>query len=254
MALTSKEPFWIFVSLESFRKHFDRAEKFVVNTDIPANWPFKNPDKNDPLQEEDMRTVEAVIGAGRAGASIRIQTVIRFDLGNRMLAKLGLAVGYKLLGRGFLEIDYAKHLRRAFREADMQKRHDIPVRGSGFLRQDDIGGPVLAWPGGWVLMLNIVRGGLVLSVISPSGRSMTIMVCDDPGLISALDGGYHDGVVWITVPAAKEAVGPISLPEYLAHQTHTRAHPNLNALAEKRGDPTKLPPCRGPCDMDGAER
>jgi hypothetical protein len=101
-----------------------------------------------------------------------------------------------------------------------------------------------------MLMVNIVEGDLVLSVISPSGRFMTVVVCDDPTLISRLDGLYHDGVVGITVPAAQDAVGPISLPEYLAHQTDTYAHPALTALVSKRGDASTLPPCRGPRDGD----
>jgi hypothetical protein len=253
MALASEERFWILVGLESFRQQFDRAERYVVNMEIPADWPFKNPDKTDPLQEEDMKTVEAVIEAGRAGTLIRVRAVIRFDLANRMLAKLGLAVGYKLFGRSFLETDYAKNLRRGFWEANIEKRRDIPVRGSGFLSQDGIGGAeeVLAWPGGWVLTVNIVEGNLGLSVISPSGRSMTVMVCDDPTLVSRLEGSYRNGGVWITVPAAQDAVGPISLPEYLAHQTDTRALPALIALASKRGDPGTLPPCRCPGDKDG---
>lgn len=248
VALISEERLWIFVTLESFRRHFERAERYVVNMEVPTDWPFKMPDRADPLQGEDMRTVDAVIAAGRAGTSIRVRPVIPFDLGNRMLAKLGLAVGYKLLGRDFLETDYAKTLRRGFREANMEKRRNIPVRGSGFLDQEGgLGGAeaVLAWPGGWVLIVKIVEEDLALSVISPSGRSMTVAVCDDPALISRLDGLYHDGVIWITVPAAQEAIGPISLAEYLAHRTGARAHPALTVLTSKRGDPRKLPPCRG---------
>jgi HNH endonuclease len=246
MALVSEKRFWVLVALESFREHFDRAERYVVNMEIPANWPFKNPDKTDPLQKEDLKTVEAVIRTSRTGNSIRGRKAIRFDLGNRMLAKLGLAMGYKLMGWGFLETDYAKDLRRGFREANAQKRRAIPVRGSGFLNQNGIGGAgqVLGWPGGWVLMINVAEQNLMLSVISPSGRSMTILVCDEPALVSGLDGLYRNGVIWITVPAAQEAIGPILLPEYLAHQTNMGAHPALTALASKRGDLRTLPRCR----------
>lgn len=108
MALTSAEPFWISVSLKSFRKHFDRAERYVVNMNIPPDWPFRNPDSADRVQAEDMKTVDAVIRAGRSDEWIKVQPKIRFDLGNRMLAKLGLAIGHKLLGLSFLATDYAK--------------------------------------------------------------------------------------------------------------------------------------------------
>ena len=47
-------------------------------------------------------------------------------LAHRLLAKLGLALGYKLLGAPFLATDYAKNLRNGFREADSEKRRQIP--------------------------------------------------------------------------------------------------------------------------------
>lgn len=246
IALTSEDRFWILVSLESFRRHFDRAERFVVNADIHCNWPFKKPDNTDAVQAEDMKTVEAVINVSRDGSWLRVKPAISFDLGSRMLAKLGLGVGYKLLGTAFLETDYAKNLRWRMREANAEKRQLIPVRGSGFLNGPGLGGAeaILAWPGGWVLMVNVVAGKLALCVISPSGRSMNVLISDDEKLVSTLDPKYRNGAVWITVPAASEAVGPIPLPEYLAHQTNASAAPQLVALAATRGDRAQLPACR----------
>jgi hypothetical protein len=245
MAITSEEPFWIKVSLASFRSHFNRAERIVVNAEIPPNWPFKEPDLNDAIQAEDMKTVDAVINAGRSGKTVRVRPAIALDLGNRMLAKLGLGVGYKLLGSAFLETDYAKSLREAMREANIEKRRRIPVLGSSFFGGPELSGAqeVLRWPGGWVLMINIIEGKLNLSIISPSGRSMTVLITADQNLLAKLDSSYAEGMVWITVPAAKEAVGPISLPVYLGHQTNDAPLPSLVALASQRGDRTTLPPC-----------
>ena len=72
---------------------------------------------------------------------------------------------------------------------------------------------------------------------------MSVLISDDRTLVGTLDPKYKDGVIWITVPAAEEAVGPILLTEYLAHQTNARSLPALTALASKRGDMTKLTPC-----------
>lgn len=245
MALTSKDEFWILVSLESFRRHFDRAERFVVNADIPGNWPFKKPDYTDAVQAEDMKTVKAVINVSRDGSWLRVKPVISFDLGGRMIAKLGLGLGYKLLGTAFLETDYAKNLRLGMREANAERRRLIPIRGSGFLNGPGLGGAetILAWPGGWVLMINVVARKLALCVIAPSGRSMTVLISDDDQLVNTLDPKYRSGVVWITVLAANEAVGPIPVPEYLAHQTNACALPQLVALAAKRGNRAQLPSC-----------
>lgn len=246
MALNSENEFWVMTSLLSFKRHFNRAERFIVNADFPSEWAFKKPDRSDPVQAEDMKTVDAVTSHSRADKYLHIRMAISVDLGSRLLAKLGLAMGYKLLGAAFLETDYAKSLRRGMREGNAEKRKLIPVRGSGFLNGLGLGGAekTLAWPGGWVLMLSLVEGNLGLCVVSPSGRAMSVLISDDQPLIGALDPKYKNGTIWITVPAAKEAAGPILLPEYLAHQTSARALRELTSLADKRGDKAKLPPCR----------
>ena len=246
MALTSDHEFWIAVSLLSFHHQFGRAERFVVNMDIPAGWPFKEPDRSDPVQSEDMKAVDSLTGASRTGKEIHLQQVISVDTGNRMLAKLGLAVGYKLLGAAFLETENGENLRRGMREAKFEKRQGLTVHGSGLFGQSGLEAvqDVLAWRGGWVLLVNMVEGKLSLSVIVPSGKSMTVLISDDAALVENLDPKYEDGVIWVTVPAAGEAVGPIPLAEYLAHKTGMSTLPTLVSLEAKRGDLAKLPPCR----------
>lgn len=219
MALTSDDQFWIAVSLLSFRRHFDRAERFVINMDIPANWPFKEPDRFNAVQADDMKVVDAVIEASRARNKIHTREVFSVDTGNRMLAKLGLALGYKLPGSAFLETEYAQNLRAGMREANFEKRRFVQVQGSGIFAGLGLGGAerILAWPGGWVLMTNLVGDKLSLCVLAPSGRTMCVLISDETTLVDTLDPSYRNGVIWITVPAADEAVGPNALPQYLAH-------------------------------------
>lgn len=252
MALTSENKFWIAVSLLSFKHHFKRAERFIVNMDFPSELPFFKPDRNDPVQAADMKTVDAVINHNRNGERLHIQLAMSVDLGNRLLAKLGLAVGYKLLGSGFLETENAKNLRLAMRERKTEKRKHIPVHGSGFFNGLGIADDEadMAWPGGWVLMVTSANTKLSLCVVSPSGRSMIVLISDDQSLVGKLDEVYKDGVIWLTVPAAKEAVGPISVGEYLSHHKNVVPSPRLVALASKRGDTKTLPPCNSPSDDD----
>ena len=247
IALTSKELFWILVSLASFKAHFKRAQRFVVNMDVPPQWAdsFKTPDAHDPEQASDMKVVSAVTSAGHKGEWIRARPVIRLDVGTRFLAKLGLAVGYKLLGAPFLATDYAKHLRNGFREANIEIRRIIPVRGTGFLQDQPVSRAekVLCWPGGWVLILNIINQLLQITIISPSGKAMAVVVCDQPALVASLDVSYRNGMVWLTIPSLGEALGPITLPDYLAHQTNSSRLAELETLAGKRIVTTVLPPC-----------
>jgi HNH endonuclease len=105
IALTSKHPFWICVSLWSFQAHFKKAERFVVNVKVSKAWydVVKNIDRDDPAQTSDLRTVDAVVDASRDGKSVLVSPLIPTDLGSRFLAKIGLAIGYKLLGSDFLQ-------------------------------------------------------------------------------------------------------------------------------------------------------
>jgi hypothetical protein len=84
---------------------------------------------------------------------------------------------------------------------------------------------------------------LSLAVTAPSGRSMNVLVCEEPELVNGLDSTYSDGQVWLTVPSLGEAVGPIRLPDYIAHRSQVTQIPALAALGAKRIVPSTLPPC-----------
>ncbi|MBB2905269.1 hypothetical protein FHR76_001613 [Rhizobium sp. RAS22] len=245
MALTSHDPFWIGVSLESFRHHFAKAERFVTNARLSPEWEIGFPDREDPVQADDMKTMDAVAEIGRSGENLHLQPALAVDTGGRMLAKLGLALGYKLLGNAFLGTDYAKHLRAALWEGDFKKRQAIPVRGSSFLKKTDNPdvNETLRWPGGWVIMVNVIDGKLLLSVIAPSSRSMTVLVSDDTSLVATLPSEYLGGLVWITVLAAEQGVGPVALEDYVTHKLGVAVLPELRDLEALRGDRTTLAPC-----------
>ena len=75
-----------------------------------------------------MITVQAITDAGARQQFLRNSATVQVDVGNRLLAKLALAVGYQLLGKPFLETEYSKTLRAAFREADYEKQKKSLVR------------------------------------------------------------------------------------------------------------------------------
>jgi hypothetical protein len=247
IALTSAEPFWIIAALKSFKSHFRKATRFVVNMEMPPEWlkSFSIPDLNDPVIASDMNIVGQVLEAGKKSADLRAHLVIKQNLGTRLLAKLALAIGYKIFGEPFLATNYASRLREGFREANDDKRRLIPIRGTGFLDSQGLGGAekTLAWTGGWVLLLTTAGSALTLAVVSPSGRSMSVVVCDDRRLIDGLNGAYDLGQVYLTIPPLGEGVGPISLPEYLAHRIGGQSRAELSQLEAKRHDPALLPAC-----------
>lgn len=253
IALTSREPYWICTALLSVKHHFAKAEKFVTNLDVPSTWAhFKKLDRNAPPHADDVRLADEIKAMTARGEKLRSSLTISVAADGRFLAKLALAVGFQLFGGKFLKTSYGLDLRKAFREANYEKRRQIPILGSGYLRSVDLE-PLkdkLRWPGGWLLIILRQATSLTLIVQPPSGTSMLIQITDDATLLDELGAEYHNGVAWLTVPGALRAVGPISFPEYIAHKLGKQSHPELQQLESLRGRPDLLPPTGIPADRD----
>ncbi len=237
VVLTSTEKYWILACLAAVKAHFKNAECFIVNMEVSAECnEFKTYDPNNPIHKKDAVTVENVISAGRNSRNLRCKFVVRKDTGDRFLAKLGLAIGYKLLGAPFLQTDSAKFLRKGFGEAKYEKRQKIPVRGKNYLSEniDKSLLDFLSWAGAWVLIIWIVASNLTLIVISPSGNFQCVVVSNEIPLIQNLCQSYEDGIVWLTVPTLGESVGPLSLVDYISHRFGNQIHEELSSLEYKQ--------------------
>ncbi|WP_081673780.1 HNH endonuclease [Pseudomonas cremoricolorata] len=245
VALTTVEPYWVLTALASVKHHFAKADKFVTNLVLPSTAKhFKALDLDDPQHLADRRFFDDFESRAVKKEFIHTRASVALGADGRFLAKLALAVGYKLFGAPFLATPYGLNLRSAFREANVEKRQQIPIQGTGYLRGVGLGeiGDALRWPGGWVLVLFCHADGLSLTVQPPSGRRMVIQVTDDPRLLSGLGLEYRDGVVWVSVPQASHAVGPIAFADYLVHQLRHTPHAELQALEARRGSSSRLPP------------
>ncbi|GAA5070542.1 HNH endonuclease [Roseibacterium beibuensis] len=244
LSLTSPEPYWVCTSLRSVLQHFPKAKRFVTNLELPANASkFQELDPFDAQQADDLRIVRELEGLRERGENVHIQVAIDLHADGRFLAKVALAVGYRLFGHDFISTDYAKELRKGFREADPEKRFQLNIHGSGYLRGINLG-PVndqLRWPGGWQLALHLLSDKLALVATAPTGRVMCVQVTDDISLLDRLGSEYRDGVCWVTVPPAQTAAGPLPYPEYIAHMIGAKRAPSLTALEALRGDPSMLP-------------
>lgn len=244
VSLTSAEPYWVCTSLRSVLQHFPKAKRFVTNLELPPNAnKVKEFNPADPQYADDQRIVREFEGLRERGEQINAQVAIAMHADGRFLAKVALAVGYKLFGSNYLVTDYAKELRKGFREADPSKRHQLKIRGSGYFQGIDLG-PVadkLRWPGGWQIAIIPLSDRLALTVTAPTGRMMCIQITDDINILGRLGSDYRDGVCWVIVPAAQTAAGPLPYPEYFAHMIGAKASESLASLEALRGDPSALP-------------
>lgn len=244
IALVSANEYWVIAALQSFKKHFSRARRFLVTRGLPTNWTAFTPiDRSDPDQARDLVIVDSINAAAQTGEMFPAQVVIKTDAGVRFMAKLGLAIGCQLFGAEFGDHPEGEKLRRFFRQPDPKLRNDIPVHGAGYFSGDMVQADVLNWPGGWVLVIQMVHDRLALSVVTPSGRRMVVQITADAALIARLEACYKEGMAWIVVPSISTAIGPIALPDYVAHIAKVIPNAELADIENARIDPSKLPPC-----------
>ncbi len=243
---TSDNGQWISLALRSMRNHFKRARRYASNVGIEAgddpSSPFLHP--IDKVAQEELDLIRA-LGNDTHAHSVQIQQGFE----QRFLAKMALGLGYNILGSGFFGTSYARYLLAALWEKNFAARAILPVRGSGFLKvQNAQLNEIIGWPGAYTIMLHAFHDCFALSFQLPSGQSMMhIVISDSPGLwqTTSLE-NYRHGVVFLVAPQCGKFVGPISLPEYVAHRLKNINIPALTELERLRIDPKFLPPCKTP--------
>jgi hypothetical protein len=242
LALESPSPFWQAVAVGSLNHHFKRADRYTVRPlDVTLEKELPLATGDTPAQAADLAVVNRLLASGE----LQIDVPVSPALGGRLQAKLALALGHALFDRAFASTPYAKELRTAFREADPAKLAKSKVRGSGILSGSTLGRAenVLRWPGAWLLWIQRRKAEVSLVVLSPSGKPFAVLISDDSKLAATLDASFDEGNVWLTVPAISVALGPIWIPDYVAHQLGELANSDLAALAARRNNPSSLPPC-----------
>lgn len=109
---------------------------------------------------------------------------------------------------------------------------------------------MLRWDGGYLLVLLAVGSTLVLTMVLPTGRIMSIVVANDPTLWQGAEHAeLREGIVFVSVPQVAVVIGPLALAEYLAHKVGEYRSSELEKLEERQVDPASLPECRRADEM-----
>jgi hypothetical protein len=241
LLFTTEAPEWIPLILRSVKASFGRDRRFGGNCAI------QDDSKDDPfLHELDEASREELgkIMALPEEKSMGFATDPYFE--QRFLAKFALGLGFNILGQPFLNTSYAIHLRNALWEKDAERRKRIPLRGSGFFGNEaNETDTFVGWPGAYTIRLHIVAAHFVLTLHFPSGRAVHIVISDDPSLwVDENFDKYRNGAVFLVLPQLGQFVGPVPLPQYLAHRLGNIKLPELAAVEERRVDRASLPRCR----------
>ncbi|MGA9753243.1 MAG: hypothetical protein WBS54_15785 [Acidobacteriota bacterium] len=240
--LTTEAPYWVTVCLLSLRSQFKAARRFAGNlslADAKAQaFYFDEPNKE---EQGRLHAIKAYLRSDKREKANRFAVEQGFE--ERFLAKLALGLGYNLLGEKFVHSQHAQVLRGALAEKDFERRQSLGFAHSGFFPKDPVLERILTWEGGHCLAI-VPTGGILALLVSIFGRPpMTAFISDDPSLWGERFNGKC-GEVYIAVPQRDMWVGPIEMPQFIAHKTGTQRYPELAALEALRVVPGPLPSCR----------
>lgn len=186
VTFTSAEPFWIGVVVRSVQAHFRHAKLIITNAGFSegALGRCRMPSPHDAQQVSDMRAVDSFVAAASSDDKVRAQIVLSPHADGRWLSKIALGLGHSLLGESFRSHPYRKTLQAALWTKDIKERASLPVKGSGYFSQAaDLS--FLARPAAWVLVVRVADNELSFFAVTPMGRSLHVLICDDPQLVSA---------------------------------------------------------------------
>ncbi|HVI79780.1 MAG TPA: hypothetical protein VM715_16740, partial [Candidatus Acidoferrum sp.] len=243
MFLTSPSWYWSLTAIQSLAAHFPNARRRCLTKlegDIES-LPILNID-DPPISAAEAREVEWILN--RPEGSRPGKMPLRIDFSDRFLAKLSIGLSHTVLGPAASASPYADELRRLLWSRNPDERGDLRVRGSGFWDQGalDAVSKSLGWPGVWTIALAKAGPAFGVALCTPGGKSMSMMISDDPSLWKpSVQSDFHGGVIYLIVPQRNRSFGPVPLPEYVSHRLGRSKNMDLIDLKELEIDLRQLP-------------
>jgi hypothetical protein len=249
LILTSKNSYWALTAIKSFISHFrglpDRLFCLTRVEGMPQDLTSFFVDESNATGLE--RKEISWIRTRPEDKIVMMSVSLRLDFSDRFLAKLALGLGANILGHRFLLSAYAPDLRKLLWNRDPQEKVKTQVKGTNFLNSEQICdiSRIIKRESAWTVMLWAQEKNFLLFLCTPSGRGMSIVISDDSALWHhASFKQYHIGAMYFVVPERECFIGPVLLPDFLAHWFRHRREPNLAYLENLGGDPALLPPMR----------
>jgi HNH endonuclease len=241
VSLCSKDTDWAIATFRSVEAQFPKARLYAMNFVFDGNNPtrFIDPPKDSDCVTRDLQAVEIFKNASAEGANIQNRIVLDINSERRWLCKIALGLGSKICVPAFWDSDYRKALRDAL-WSQSNYDEDTSIRGSGYWALDGVL-KSLSMPAAWVLLLAPTPEGMGLIVITPSGKSMSICLCDDLSLVQP---NYRNTTqVFLVLPTIGKSVGPLLLEEFVAHRVGAVRHIEISKIESKQVEFGSLPPC-----------
>lgn len=246
--LTSPEEYWSLTTILSIINHFPLAQRRCLTSieglprSVPIQW------REDPFtSEQEAREANWLIN--HAQERRRVRMALNTAFADRFLAKLAIGLGHTILGPRVSNSAYADRLRALLWNPVPGQHDDADLRGTGFWRPGggDHAPDPLAFEGAWTIAIGAFYPAFGFSVCTSGGRTMSMMVSDDPGLWRpGVIGHYRETQIYIVVPQRSQFLGPYRIMDYVSHRLGRRTIPELVDLQNSRVRLRDLPPRRLP--------
>ena len=163
------------------------------------------------------------------------QLKIQIGFEERFMAKLARGIGYKLFGEAGLDSTVGKRNLAAMWEKDHAKRAALlagtPLFGA---TAHDLQG-MTAIDGAYTVLIMVTGDRCIMAVSLPSGRMFSILLVDEPALWAGPEfTDYRHGVIHVIAPQIDTFIGPMWLPDFLAHKTGDIENTELAKLEKRR--------------------
>ncbi|TBF43443.1 HNH endonuclease (plasmid) [Rhizobium leguminosarum] len=252
LTLSSSNEFWSLTAALSFKQQFAMAKRCVlteVAIDDPKFAPilpvlFPQGDPADPQQARDRRVLAHALSNNSVHARIPVQA----DFDGRFLCKLALGIGHKIFGKRHGESGYGAELRKGLWAKHGRERRELRIHGTGMLGkgQDTVAQQLrefLTWPGAWTICIWNHGDRLAAHVHSPGGIKLSIVIAEELSSYPEIDPEiYRDGQMYIISLPGESFVGPLALPEVLAHKLGNRVVRALSEIEMFGDSMSMLPP------------
>lgn len=246
--LTSPEAYWSLTAIQSIVDHFPLAKRRCLTLleglprSVPILW------RDDPwISEQDSRDVAWLLEHGLEPRRIRMALDIAFA--DRFLAKLAIGLGHTILGPQVSTSSYADRLRTLLWNSAPSHHDDLELRGTGFWRAEghDHRPDPLAIEGAWTIAVGAFFPAFGYSICTSGGRSMSMMISDDPALWQpGTADSFREMHIYVVVPQRQLFLGPYRAIDFVSHRFGRRRIPALVELEASRVRLRDLPPRRLP--------
>ncbi|WP_414441210.1 hypothetical protein [Burkholderia sp. 22PA0106] len=221
------------LTIRSFARQFKKANRYAGNFEIQGDG--EPTDFVSPLPDNLVDEHSTLAQRAKSGKELNIRFVHAIGFDERFLAKLARGIGYKLFGEAYLDTQYGIGIQLALWEKDRSARGNL-IRGvplfSDSLRTVK---SHISVPGTYSVLLWAIADVFALILTLPDGNSLSVVISDEPGLWSAAQfDSYREGVLFIVAPQIQTCVGPVALPEFLAHVLGNAPLQSITALEGKR--------------------